>query len=67
MPKVTALPSATVRFVKESRAELRKVSWPSRQTTIRYTLIIVSACVVVGFAIGGLDFLLTKILEQLLF
>lgn len=67
MAKVTTLPSATVRFVQESRAELRKVTWPTRQTTIRYTLIVIVACLVVGFAIGGLDFAFTKALEALLF
>lgn len=67
MAKVTALPSNTIRFVKESRAELRKVTWPSRQTTLRYTLIVVGACLVVGFVIGGIDFAFTKILETLLF
>lgn len=67
MPKVTALPSHTIRFVRESRAELRKVTWPTRQTTIRYTLIVIGACLVVGFVIGGIDFLFTKVLERLLF
>lgn len=67
MAKVTALPSNTVRFVKESRSELRKVTWPSRQTTARYTLIVIGACLVVGFVIGGIDFLFTKVLETLLF
>lgn len=54
-------------YIKESREELKKVSWPTRQTTVRYTLIVVGACLVIGFVIGGLDFIFTKGLETLLF
>lgn len=62
MPKLSP-----INFIKESRDEIRKVSWPSRQTTIRYTLIVVGACVVIGLVIGGLDFLFGEGLETLLF
>jgi len=54
-------------FVRESRDELRKVTWPSRQTTIRYTLIVIGASVAVGAIIGGLDFLFTEALRIFLF
>ncbi|MEK7556764.1 MAG: preprotein translocase subunit SecE [Patescibacteria group bacterium] len=53
--------------MKESRAELLKVTWPARQTTVRYTLIVIGASLVVGFVIGGLDFAFTKALETFLF
>lgn len=62
MPKLSP-----IKYVRESRDELKKVTWPSRQTTVRYTLIVVGACLVVGFVIGGLDFIFTKGLETLLF
>ncbi len=56
-----------LQYIKESRDELRKVTWPSRQTTVRYTLIVIGASLVVGFVIGGLDFAFTKALETFLF
>lgn len=62
MPKLSP-----IKFVKESRDELRKVTWPSRQTTVRYTIIVVGACLVIGFVIGGLDFALGEGLKILLF
>lgn len=62
MPKLSP-----VSYIRESREELKKVTWPTRQTTVRYTVIVVAACLVVGFVIGGLDFLFTKSLETLLF
>ena len=56
-----------IKYIKESRDELRKVTWPSRQTTIRYTLIVVVSCIVIGLVIGGLDFALQEGIKQLLF
>lgn len=42
---------------------MRKVSWPNRETTIRYTLIVIAASLGVGAIIGGVDYLLTVLLE----
>lgn len=52
-----------VSFFKESRDELKKVAWPSRETTVRYTLIVIVASVAVGLVIGGLDLVFNKILQ----
>jgi preprotein translocase subunit SecE len=62
--RVTTAPQAVVRYVKESYAELRKVSWPSRETTIRYTVIVAASSIAVGAVIGGIDFLLALLLER---
>lgn len=59
-------PRATWQFMKEAREELRKVSWPNRQTTIQYTILVVVSSVVIGFLTGGVDFLLTRLLETIL-
>lgn len=63
---ITALPQSLVRYVRESADELRKVSWPDRQTTIRYTMIVVVSSLVVGTIIGGIDYLLTLTIEQVI-
>ncbi len=55
-----------LRYLKESREELRKVTWPSRKDTVRYSVIVVSLCVVIAFFFGGLDWLLIKGLEWLI-
>jgi len=49
-------------FLKEVKSELGKVSWLSRQQTIRLTLIVMAVSVVVAFFIGSLDFIFTKIM-----
>lgn len=53
-------------FIGEVRVELSKVVWPTPNTTIRLTVIVILVTITVGFFVGGIDFLLTKALELLL-
>ena len=46
-------------FFKEVKEELAKVTWPTRQQTIRYTILVILVAVAVGLFLGGLDYLLT--------
>ncbi|MBI2196808.1 preprotein translocase subunit SecE [Candidatus Daviesbacteria bacterium] len=48
-------------FLNEVKEELLKVAWPSREQTIRYTILVVLVAVVVGLFLGGLDYILTAI------
>ncbi|MCK7458934.1 preprotein translocase subunit SecE [Idiomarina aminovorans] len=48
-------------FAKESRTEVRKVVWPSRQEATQTTLIVVIATVVVALILWGLDGILVRI------
>lgn len=57
-------PNWLISFLREARNELKKVSWPDRQTTIRYSIIVVVASLVVGFVIGGIDYLFTILIER---
>jgi len=52
-------------FVKEVRNELTKVVWPTRNHTIRLTLIIIAISVVAGLYLGGLDLIFTQMLKLL--
>lgn len=46
-------------FLKEVKEELFKVAWPTREQTIRYTVLVIIVAVVVGLFLGGLDYILT--------
>ena len=50
--------------MKEVRSELKRVSWPSRQETIKDTLIVIGFSLAVAAFLGGLDFLFTWLLEK---
>ena len=48
-------------FLNEVKEELRKVAWPSREQTIRYTILVILVAVAVGVFLGGLDYILTAL------
>jgi preprotein translocase subunit SecE len=43
-------------FVKEVRAELRKVAWPTKSETINYSIIVLVAIVILTAFVGALDY-----------
>ena len=45
-------------YFQESWAELRKVSWPDRQTVVNLTLIVIGVSIIVGAYVGILDLVL---------
>jgi preprotein translocase subunit SecE len=51
-------------FLKEVRLEMKKVNWPSRKETMKYTLIIVGVSIVVAAFLGGLDYLFSTLLNR---
>ena len=53
-------------FLQEVRAELEKVVWPTREQTIRYSILVIVVAVVVGLFLGGLDYLLTLLQDYLI-
>ena len=55
-----------VSFFKESRDELRKVTWPSRQTTVQYTIVVIVGSLLVGLIIGFIDYMFGKGLESII-
>jgi preprotein translocase subunit SecE len=52
-------------FVADSRMEVRKVVWPSRQETLQTTLIVVVMVIVVGIVLWLFDMILVTILRLL--
>ncbi|WP_426417952.1 preprotein translocase subunit SecE [Aestuariirhabdus sp. LZHN29] len=62
----TAKGHAAFELLKESRTEVRRVVWPSRQETTQTTLIVVGAVLVVGLLLWGLDSLLSWIINLLI-
>ncbi|TLY47677.1 MAG: preprotein translocase subunit SecE [Gammaproteobacteria bacterium] len=54
----TVLGRRFLAFAQASRAELRKVVWPTREETVRTTLIVMAMVVVAGLFLWGIDTLL---------
>lgn len=53
-------------FLKEVKVELKKVNWPTKKQTVRYTLIVIGVSLAVAIFLGGLDFLFTWLISKFL-
>jgi preprotein translocase subunit SecE len=54
------------RYLIESWAELKKVAWPTRETVIRLTLLVVAVSILVGIYIFVLDRIFNSLLNTVL-
>ena len=53
-----------ITFLKESRTELRKVTWPTREETVRYTTAVIVISLVIAGILGGADFIFKTLLTK---
>ena len=55
-----------ITFLKEVRSELGKVVWPDREQAIQLTILVIAISIIVGVYVGGLDFIFTSAMNQIL-
>jgi preprotein translocase subunit SecE len=60
------MPNRVLNYLKHSRDELKKVSWPSRQLTLQHTLLVIGISLVMAVLLGAIDYFFTKALELIL-
>ncbi|MFH0791890.1 MAG: preprotein translocase subunit SecE [bacterium] len=53
-------------FLGEVKNETKKVDWPTRQQTIKYTIIVIGFCLVVAIYLGGIDYAFGRFLNFLI-
>ena len=58
---VTTKGKAAVIFARESRMEIRKVVWPTRQETMQTTLIVLAVSIVMALALWGIDGIMVRL------
>ncbi len=49
------------RWLRETRGELRKVSWPTREEALRLTYVVIGLSLVMGAVLGLMDFILNSL------
>ncbi len=59
-PKIT---QKIVEYFKDTRGELRKVSWPTRQQATNLTLIVLAVTVVMALFLGAIDYLFAQLVK----
>ncbi len=55
-----------VSFFKEVRLETKKVNWPTRKETIKYTVATLAITIAIAIFLGGLDFIFTFALNKII-
>jgi preprotein translocase subunit SecE len=58
--------NAIVRYLRETRAELRKVHWPTRQEALNLTRVVLVVTVSMAFFLGLLDRLFSMGLQEII-
>lgn len=57
---------ARFRSVRSIIAELKKVAWPSRQETVRLTVIVLIVTVAMAIMLGAIDFVFAGFVDAVL-
>ena len=52
-------------FIGSIIAELKKVNWPTRQETVKLTLMVLIVAITVGIVLGAIDYGFTFIIDKL--
>ncbi|MBI4138012.1 MAG: preprotein translocase subunit SecE [Candidatus Wildermuthbacteria bacterium] len=60
MKVITALTS----FIKESKAEAKKVDWPTKEKTAQNTILVVVFGIVTALFLGAVDLVFVTLLER---
>ncbi|HEY9585654.1 MAG TPA: preprotein translocase subunit SecE [Candidatus Paceibacterota bacterium] len=53
-------------YLRETKGELRHVTWPTRQQTINYTIIVLLISIGTGLLLGLLDYLFSQGLHYII-
>ena len=59
----TAKKFSMKKYFKETKAEMKKVSWPSRKEVLQHTEVVLVSIVIVGLALWVVDMAFGKILD----
>ncbi|MBN1179866.1 MAG: preprotein translocase subunit SecE [Anaerolineae bacterium] len=49
--------NAIIRYIKDTRSELKKIKWPTREETVRLTQLVLVVTVVMGLFLWAMDVL----------
>ena len=55
-----------VNYLQGSKEELSKVVWPSRQTTVNHTIMVIGVSIAVALFLGLVDLILSKGIELII-
>ena len=66
MNKIKIITEKIIRFLKEAKIELRKVTWPTPRQTLASTSVVIIVVIIVSIFLGIVDFGLAKAIRLVL-
>jgi preprotein translocase subunit SecE len=54
-------------FLKEVRAELKKISWPGRKETMASTVVVIVIVLISGVYLGVVDMILSRLIRFIVY
>jgi preprotein translocase subunit SecE len=58
--------AALVQYLRDSKAELKKVTWPGRKETLSLTWVVLVTVVVISLFLGAVDLGLAKLIKLII-
>ena len=53
-----------INYIKDTRGELKHVSWPTRRQSITFTIVVIIISILVAIFLGFFDFIFSLILQK---
>jgi len=66
MEKIKLIMNKAVQFLSQAKAELKKVTWPSRKQTLASTGVVMVIVAVMALYLGIIDLILAKLVKFIL-
>ena len=56
--------SKLVQYIKDTKGELKHVSWPTQKQTIVFTILVIVVSIFIAAFLGTFDFIFTGLLDK---
>ena len=66
MEKFKLIMNKAIQFVSQAKAELRKVTWPTRKQTLASTGVVMVIVAIMALYLGIIDLILAKVVKFIL-
>jgi preprotein translocase subunit SecE len=66
MDRIKLITEKIIRFLKEAKIELKKVTWPTPRQTLASTSVVIIVVIIVSIYLGIVDFGVAKVIRLVL-
>ncbi|OGY49732.1 MAG: preprotein translocase subunit SecE [Candidatus Buchananbacteria bacterium RIFCSPHIGHO2_02_FULL_40_13] len=55
-----------IQYVKDSKNEIKKVTWPTRKEVKQHTFLVIGISLATALFLGIIDYILTQLIEKII-